>query len=90
MTLINRVLMRQVDDEDMLDTMVTWSDNNPGDWYYEAVQEATNSHDYTRTDKSSSEGTFNTEKWAEVTSSPNWSYLETIWATANDGAVSVK
>lgn len=28
--------------------MKTWSDNPSTAWYYEAVQEATNSHDYTR------------------------------------------
>lgn len=45
-TLINRVLNRRVDKERMLPGMVTFSDNSPDAWYYEAVQEATNSHSY--------------------------------------------
>lgn len=45
-TLVNRVLDRRVDKERMLPGMVTFSDNSPDAWYYEAVQEATNSHSY--------------------------------------------
>lgn len=37
-TLVNRVLERAVDVEGMLDDMVTWSDNLPSDWYYEATR----------------------------------------------------
>ncbi len=45
MTMINRVLNRLPEDEDdLLDGMNVWPDNKPGDWYYLAVQEATNSH----------------------------------------------
>ena len=29
------------------DEMITWPDNNPEDWFYADMQEATNSHDYT-------------------------------------------
>ena len=28
--------------------MIEWNDNTPDKWYYTAVQEATNSHDYDR------------------------------------------
>ena len=46
MTMINRVLNREPEDEgDLLPDMRVWSDNQPGTWYYLAVQEATNSHD---------------------------------------------
>jgi len=50
MTVINRVLQRIVKDPaNLLPNMVTWSDNlDPAKWYYLAVQEATNSHDYRR------------------------------------------
>ena len=48
MTMINRVLCRMPqDEEDLLGSMVVWPDNKPTDWHYLAVQEATNSHDYT-------------------------------------------
>jgi uncharacterized repeat protein (TIGR02543 family) len=48
-TLINRITDRCVLDDpaDMLDGMIVWPDNmNIGAWYYYAVQEASNSHEY--------------------------------------------
>ena len=45
MTMINRVLNRIPEDEsDLLAGMNIWPDCNPGNWFYLAVQEATNSH----------------------------------------------
>ena len=40
--------------------------NKPGDWYYLAVQEATNSHDFTR------KGDVH-EHWTKLTADPDWS-----------------
>ena len=66
MTMINRVLCRMPQDEkDLLRTMVVWPDNKPTDWYYLAVQEATNSHEFKR------KGAVN-EKWTKLTSAPDW------------------
>ena len=66
MTMINRVLCRMPQDEkDLLRTMVAWPDNKPTDWYYLAVQEATNSHEFER------KGAVN-EKWTKLTSAPDW------------------
>ncbi len=66
MTMINRVLCRMPQDEkDLLRTMVVWPDNKPTDWYYFAVQEATNSHEFER------KGAVN-EKWTKLTSAPDW------------------
>ena len=49
MTTINRVLGRLPETaDDLLDDMIAWPDNPPDAWYYLAVQEATNSHDYDR------------------------------------------
>lgn len=49
MTMINRMLQRVPESaEDLLPDMITWPDNKPNDWYYLAVQEATNSHVFTR------------------------------------------
>lgn len=51
MTLINRVLCRMPETKaDLLDSMTKWPDNQPGAWYYLAVQEATNSHTYEQKD----------------------------------------
>lgn len=48
-TMINRVLGRDlVRSEGMLTDMKTWSDCPQTAWYYEAVQEATNGHDFVR------------------------------------------
>jgi hypothetical protein len=49
MTIINRVLERdKVRESGMADDMVHWPDNLPSNWYYAAVQEATNSHEFER------------------------------------------
>ena len=66
MTMINRVLCRMPQDEkDLLRTMVVWPDNKPTDWYYLAVQEATNSQEFER------KGAVN-ETWTKLTSAPDW------------------
>ncbi len=46
MTLINNVLGRAVPEENIHPDAIFWPDNLPTAWYYEAVEEATNSHDY--------------------------------------------
>ena len=67
MTMINRMLQRVPESaEDLLPDMITWPDNNPNDWYYLAVQEATNSHDFTR--KISGY-----ETWTALTRNRDWS-----------------
>lgn len=64
MTMINRVLNRDpVENDDLLPDMRVWSDNRPGAWYYFAVQEATNSHEYIRPDSH--------EDWTEMTPDPD-------------------
>ena len=45
-TLVNNVLGREPHTDYMLDDMITWPDNPKSAWYYEDIQEATNSHDY--------------------------------------------
>ena len=53
-TMINRVLDRVPSEESHLlsrGVMQIWPDANPGDWFYFAMQEATNSHDYERNAK---------------------------------------
>ncbi len=71
MTLVNRVLHRNPESPaDLLSDMVIWNDNRDEDaWYYLAVQEATNSHDYHR--KSNSH-----ENWDTIEAVPNWADLE--------------
>ena len=45
-TLVNNVLGREPHADYMLDDMIRWPDNPKSAWYYEDIQEATNSHDY--------------------------------------------
>lgn len=67
MTLINRVLCRMPETKaDLLDSMTKWPDNQPGAWYYLAVQEAINSHTYEQKDSKY-------ETWTALTAEPDWS-----------------
>lgn len=71
MTLINRVLERKPESPaDLLTNMNKWTDNmDTSKWYYLDVQEATNSHGYTRK-------TFNYELWHQMLPDPDWSRYE--------------
>lgn len=69
-TLINNVLMRHVEETGMYEDMITWSDNQPGAWYYTAVQEATNSHTYEKEENATY------EKWLEPMAARDWTALE--------------
>ena len=70
MTMINRVLNRIPEDEsDLLPGMNVWPDCNPGDWFYLAVQEATNSHDFEHK-------AGNYETWTSLNEDPDWTRYE--------------
>ena len=71
MTMINRVLERKPESPaDLLTNMNKWTDNmDTSKWYYLDVQEATNSHGYTRK-------TFNYELWRQMLNDPDWSRYE--------------
>ena len=66
MIIVNRILERDVEASDMLDPMAKWSDNAPEAWYYSAIQEATNFHDYERTDKQVPNQSYFYEKWTQI------------------------
>ena len=71
MTLVNRVLNRLPENSsDLLDSMIKWPDNSDASqWFYLAVQEATNSHYY-----KTKENKF--EKWTELREPRDWTELE--------------
>ena len=70
MTMINRVLNRIPEDaSDLLPDMNVWPDCNPGDWFYLAVQEATNSHNYKHK-------AGNYETWTGMNKNPDWTRYE--------------
>ena len=75
MTLVNRALERMPSDEDHLlskRVMLTFPDCTPRDWFYIAVQEATNSHTYERaaTEKNGD------EQWTALRDNRDWTKLE--------------
>ena len=70
MAMINRVLNRIPEDaDDLRKDMNVWPDRNPGDWFYPAVQEATNSHDYKH-----KAGSY--ETWTGMNGDRDWSRYE--------------
>ena len=83
--IVNRALGRKPDEEHLLndDEMLTWPDNNPDDWFYADMQEATNSHDYswiTVNDKDG--GRVKIENWTEKLPQRDWIAFEHAWSTA--------
>ena len=74
-TMINRVLERVPAKESRLlsrSVMLTFPDNEPGEWYYIAVQEASNSHTYQR----SAYETAGDEMWLRLIENVDWTKLE--------------
>ncbi|MGM9668370.1 MAG: S-layer homology domain-containing protein, partial [Faecousia sp.] len=71
-TLINRVLKRLPESGDaLLKDMNVWPDCQPGDWYYLAIQEASNSHDYKYTKGFC-------ETWTGMRQTPDWKQYEAV------------
>ncbi|MDP4132486.1 MAG: S-layer homology domain-containing protein [Bacillota bacterium] len=60
MTIINKMLVRYVNEEGLSKNAKQWSDNKENAWYYYQVLEATNSHGYER-----AETQYN-EKWTSI------------------------
>ena len=82
-TMVNRTIERHPDADHLLDDMIVWPDNPETAWYYEQIQEATNSHEYTmNTDDEQNPY----EIWTELLPNRDWSELEKAWSDANDGA----
>ena len=70
MNMINRVLNRILEENNDLPAgMNTWPDCNPGDWFYLAVQEATNSHVFQHK-------AGNYETWTGMNKNPDWTRYE--------------
>lgn len=79
MTIVNNTLRRTPHKEGLLPEkdMITWPDNPKTAWYYEAVQEATNSHEYTRAtihDK---------EQWTSELPVRDWAAFERAWSDSH-------
>ena len=75
-TMVNRPLERSHDKDHLLNGMIVYSDNmDTSAWYYEAIQEAANSHTYY----------FNNalEVWTELQEIRDWAALEKAWSERN-------
>ena len=78
--IVNRVLLRRPDADHLLpwSVMNTFSDNVlESAWYYEDIQEATNSHDYEWLESG-------IEDWTEKLPERDWAALEREWSSAYD------
>ena len=85
MTLVNNTLRRTpcadgVTAVEEHEDFIAWPDNaNKGVWYYAAVQEATNSHDFTYyTGELAGK-----ELWTDILPVRDWAAFEKAWADAN-------
>lgn len=79
MTIVNNTLRRTPVNASFagLKDMITWSDNmDTTKWYYAAVQEATNSHDYKRSSISAP------ETWTKILPVRDWAAFEKAWSDA--------
>lgn len=77
MTLVNNMLGRMPHEDHLLAGMKVWVDNPSTMWYYEAVQEATNGHDYDWAEDNAY------EIWTALTPDLDWEALEALWAAQN-------
>ncbi|MCQ2419767.1 MAG: S-layer homology domain-containing protein [Clostridia bacterium] len=90
-TVINRTIGRRPHADHLLSekVMVNWPDNLRGAWYYEAMQEATNSHDYIwitadgRTVDSPAANERIMEQWTEKLPQRDWAALEREWSDSH-------
>lgn len=82
MTIVNNTLRRTPCKEGLLpvSVMITWPDNAASAWYYEAVQEAANSHEYSRASTTAK------EQWTKLLPVRDWAAFERAWSTANSAA----
>ena len=82
MTIVNNTLRRTPCKEGLLpvSVMIIWPDNAASAWYYEAVQEATNSHEYSRASTTAK------EQWTKLLPVRDWAAFERAWSTANSAA----
>ena len=82
MTMVNRTIDRHPHEDHLLEDMIVWPDNPETAWYYEQVQEATNSHEYTmNTDDEQNPY----EIWTELLPVRDWAQLEKEWSDAHSG-----
>ncbi|MBR5329771.1 MAG: S-layer homology domain-containing protein [Firmicutes bacterium] len=79
-SVVNRSLERKPHKDHFLPDMAVWPDNmDTSKWYYEDMQEATNSHSY----EMRGEGADIYEVWIEILPNRDWTKLEKEWSDSN-------
>lgn len=83
--IVNRALDRHPDEEHLLPAhkMITWPDNNPDDWFYADMQEASNSHDYRMEIQHIHGEERKQEYWTGKLPQRDWAALEHQWSDAH-------
>ena len=82
-TIVNRTLDRHPDQDHFLKDMLVWVDNmDTSKWYYEDMQEATNSHEYEM--KGSGDNKY--ENWTKMLPIRDWAAFEKEWSDANSAS----
>ena len=77
--MVNSILGRTPSKDGLMTGMKTWKDNaDTSKWYYAAVQEATNNHEF----KMVSGTPLSYEQWTKLLPNRDWEKLETQWAQA--------
>ena len=87
-TVVNRIIERKPDKQHLLpkDQMINWDDNPEGTWYYEQIQEATNSHEYEWITVMNEQGEGEViENWTKPLPMRDWVQLEKEWSDAHSG-----
>ena len=89
MTIVNNTLRRTPCDEGIKPMeddkgFIAWPDNmDKSKWYYSAVQEATNSHEYTYFTEKEQE---DKELWQKILPVRDWAAFEKAWSDANSAS----
>ena len=87
-TVVNRIIERKPDKQHLLpkEEMTNWDDNPEGTWYYEQIQEATNSHEYEWITVMNEQGEGEViENWTKPLPMRDWVQLEKEWSDAHSG-----
>jgi len=82
-TMINRMINRGCEEENMIEGAARFTDVNVDDWFYEEITEAATSHTYERTDERIPGENIVAEEWITIEEAPNWVEIEKSWIPKN-------
>lgn len=84
-TMVNRLVGRNVDETGLISGYIRWPDNKAGIWSYYEMIEATTYHDYQRSDRKAQNQPFYAENWTEVLTPIDWAKAEQEWILVQTG-----